>query len=130
MDDGGADGRPLAAVAGVDVLHDELAPLVLEIHVDVGGLVALLGDEAGEEQVVEGWVHRGDAQAIADRRIGRRAAALAENPLIARPADDVVDGQEIVRIAQHFDEGELLADQRLHLGRQAVRIAPFCAGPG
>ena len=41
----------VAAVFLVDVLDHLLAPLVLEIDVDVGRLVALLGDEALEQQV-------------------------------------------------------------------------------
>ena len=39
-DHGGGDGGAVAAVAAVDVLDHLLAPLVLEIHVDVGRLVA------------------------------------------------------------------------------------------
>jgi hypothetical protein len=42
--------RPLAAVFGVDVLDHLLAPLVLEIDVDVRRLAALLRDEALEQQ--------------------------------------------------------------------------------
>ena len=45
VDDGGDDGRPLAAIAAVDVLHHLLAPLMLEIDIDVRRLAALLGDE-------------------------------------------------------------------------------------
>jgi hypothetical protein len=40
-DDGGGQRGPVAAVLGVDVLDDLLAPVVLEIDVDVGWLVAL-----------------------------------------------------------------------------------------
>ena len=85
MDDGGADGGAVAAISFVDVLHHQLAPLVLEVDVDVGRLVALLGDEALEQHVVVGLagIDRGDAEAEADRRIGRRAAALAEDALVA-----------------------------------------------
>ena len=50
-DDGGGDAGALAAVFPVDVLHHLLAPLVLEIDVDVGRLVALGRDEALEEEV-------------------------------------------------------------------------------
>jgi len=34
---------------GIDILDDFLAPLVLEIDVDIGRLVALLRDEALEQ---------------------------------------------------------------------------------
>ena len=51
-DDGRAERGVVAAVGVEDPLHDDLAPLVLEIDVDVGRLVALLRDEALEQQVV------------------------------------------------------------------------------
>ena len=51
VDDGGADRGAVAAVALVDVLDHLLAPLVLEVDVDVGRLVALGRDEALEQQV-------------------------------------------------------------------------------
>ena len=41
VDDGGADRRAMAAVAPVDILDDFLAPLVLEIDVDIGRLAAV-----------------------------------------------------------------------------------------
>ena len=65
----------------IDVLDHLLAPLVLEIDVDVGRLVALRRDEALEQEVDAVGVDRGDAEAVADRGIGRRAAALAEDVL-------------------------------------------------
>src|SRR5690348_2773669 len=50
-DDGGGDAGALAAIFLVDVLDHLLAPLVLEIDIDVGRLVALGRDEALEEEV-------------------------------------------------------------------------------
>ncbi len=50
-DDGGGQRGALAAVLAVDVLDHLLAALVLEVDVDVGRLVALLADEALEQQV-------------------------------------------------------------------------------
>ena len=40
----------------------------------------------------------GDPEAIADHRIRRRAAPLAQDALGAREADDVVDGEEVGRV--------------------------------
>ena len=51
MHDGRADRRAVAAVALVDVLDHLLAPLVLEIDVDVGRLAAVVRDEALEQEV-------------------------------------------------------------------------------
>src|SRR5882762_1228925 len=47
-DERGRQRSALTAVFAIDVLDDFLAPLVLEIDVDVGRLVALLRDEALE----------------------------------------------------------------------------------
>src|SRR6516162_1464326 len=95
-DDGGGDRRALAAVLAVDVLQYLLAPLVLEVDVDVGRLVTLARNEALEQQRGATLrIHRSDAQAIAHARIGGRAAPLAEDPLAARESDHIVDGEEV-----------------------------------
>ena len=47
-----------------------------------------------------GRVDRGDAEAVADHGIGRRAAPLAEDVARAGIVDDVVDGQEIGRVVE------------------------------
>ena len=83
-DDGGAERGVVAAVGLVDPLHDDLAPLVLEVDIDVRRLAPLLRDEALEQQVVALGIDGGDAQHVADRRIGGRAAPLAEDVLAAR----------------------------------------------
>ena len=78
-DDGGGDAGALAAVFAVDILDDFLAPLVLEIDVDVGRLAPLRRDEALEQKIGAVGIDLGDAEAEADGGIGRRAAALAED---------------------------------------------------
>src|SRR4029453_8636936 len=83
MDDGGADRGALAAVAIVEILDHLLAPLMLEIDVDVRRLTPLGGDEALEQEIDRGGVDSGDAEAIADRAVGGGAAALAEDLLAA-----------------------------------------------
>ena len=63
--------------------------------------------------VVDG-VDLGDAEAVAQHRIGGRAAALAQDALLAGEAHDVVHGEEIGRVVELLDErefvGELLRD--------------------
>ena len=114
VDHRGADRRAFPAVATVDVLHHLFAPLVFEIDVDVRRLVALARDEAGEEEVMVGLgrIDGGDAEAEADHRIGGRAAALAENALLPRPAHDVVHGEEVVGVVQLLDQRQLVAQRR------------------
>ncbi len=53
----------MAAIALIDVLDHDLAPLMLEIDVDVGRLAALGGDEALEQEVDPRRIDRGDAEA-------------------------------------------------------------------
>src|SRR5690606_22121508 len=45
VDDGGGDAGAMAAIAFVDVLDDFLAPLMLEIDIDVGRFVTVFGQE-------------------------------------------------------------------------------------
>ena len=99
-DEGGGEGRAVAAVAFVDVLDDLLASLVLEVHVDVRRLVALGGDEALEEEVHARRIDFGDAQAVAHGGVGGGTPALAEDAERTRVADDVVHGQEVVLVGE------------------------------
>src|SRR5688572_19308127 len=57
---------------------------------------------------MRGRVDRGDAEHEADHRIGRRAAALAEDPLAARISDDRVHGQEITGAVELPDQLQLM----------------------
>jgi hypothetical protein len=102
-------------------LKDLFAPLVLEIDVDVGRLVALAADETLEEQVDAGRVDGGDAEAIADGRVRRRPAALAENPAGAGEADQIVDGQEVVFVLEFGNEGKLALDEVSNVGGKRRR---------
>ena len=83
--------RAVPAVAPVDVLDDLLAPLVLEVDVDVRRLVALLRHEALEQEMHPPGVHLGDSEAVAHRRIGCGAASLAENAIRPSETNDIVD---------------------------------------
>jgi hypothetical protein len=130
--------RALAAVAPVDVLDHLLAPLVLEVDVDVRRLVALARDEALEQHAGARRVHRGDAERVADRRVRGRAAALAQDAAFACETDDVVHRQEVGLVAEVGDDRELVLDLRADLFRCALRPAlaaalldqPAQPGPG
>ncbi len=78
-------GRHAGAVAAVfliDILNHLFSALMLKVDVDVRRLVALLGNEPLEQNVDSIGINGRDAQAVADGRVGRRAASLAED---ARP---------------------------------------------
>ncbi len=107
-DDGRGNPGAVAAVAGIDILDHLLAPLMLEIDVDVGRLLALGRDEALEQKIDLGRIDIGDGEAIADGRVGGRAAALAEDAEPARIVHDVVHGEEIGRVVELLDQSELL----------------------
>ena len=79
-DDVGHHGGVVAPVLLVDVLDHLLAPLVLDVEIDVRRLGALPGQEALEEQAHAHRIDGGDAEAVADRRVRGRASALAEDP--------------------------------------------------
>ena len=122
-DDGGGQRRAIAAVFRIEILDHLLAPLVLEIHVDVGRLVALVGNETLEQHVHAGRVHFGDVQRITHRRIGRRAAPLAQDAAAAGEAHDVVHGEEVRLVFELCDERQFVFHQGAHLVGHAVREA-------
>ena len=127
VDDGGADGGAVAAVTPIEILDHLLAPLVLEVHVDVGRLAAVGGYEALEQQIDAGGIDRGDAEAVAHHAVGGRTAALAQNRglrLLAGEAHDVVDGEEVAGVVEPGDQRQLLGEQGAHVVGDAAGEAP------
>src|SRR6185437_11099031 len=98
-DHGRAERRPLAAIGLVDPLDHLLAPLMFEIDIDIGRLLAVRADEALEEEIAFLRIDRGDAEHEAHGGVSGGAPALAENLLRAREADDRIDGEEVRRVA-------------------------------
>lgn|GEM_PF-2825858 len=120
-------GRPLAPVAIEDVLDHLLAPLVLEVHVDIRRLVALLGNESLEQHAHSGRVQLSDAQCKAHGRVGSRSPALAQDGPTSGEADDVMDRQEVALVLQVLDQSEFRLELRQGLVRDPVRPAPVRA---
>src|SRR5579863_10375510 len=110
-DDRRGEPGAVAAVFLVDVLDNLLAPLMLEIDVDVGRLAPRGADEALEQHIDAGGIDRGDAEAVADDRIGRRAAPLAQDAAAPGKRDDVVHGQKIAGVLEPLDQCELMGDE-------------------
>ena len=129
-DDGGGETGALPAVAAVDVLDHLLAPLVLEVDVDVRRLPPLARDEALEQEVDPGRVDGGDAEAVADRGVGGGAPPLAEDALLPGEAHDVVHGEEIGGVAEPGNEPEFVRQGVMDLGRDAFGVGPPGAFPG
>ena len=78
-------------ISFIDPLDHFLAPLMLEIDVDIRRFIPAFGDKAGEEQLLLDRIDRGDVEDVADERIGRAASALAKDILAARILNDGMD---------------------------------------
>ena len=122
-DHGRRQRRTLASVLAVNILDDLFATLMLEIHIDVRRLVALLGNEALEQHRHPRGIDFGDLQAITDDGIGRRAASLTQDAARTRELDDVVYGQKERLIAQFGDQTQFVFDAVTHGPRDAGRPA-------
>ncbi len=119
----GGEAGALAPVSLIDVLDHLLAPLMLEVDVDIGGLVALGRDEALEQKIEPRRIDLGDPEAEADGGIGRRAAALTQDAARAREAHDVVHGEKIRRVAERSDQREFMGQRLARPLRNALGIA-------
>ena len=122
----------MTTVLLIKVLDDLLTPLVLEVDIDVGRLVALARDEALEQHRHARGIDLGDAEAITHRGVRRRAAPLTEDAATARERDQIVHGEEIGFVTELGDEREFVLDQRAHIGRHVIaqrrRPAPALHG--
>jgi hypothetical protein len=127
---GRAEGGVIAPVLVEDPLHDDFAPFMFEVDVNVRRFVALFRDEALEQQVISCGIDRGDPQDVADSAIRGAAAALAKNVLRPRKVHDRMDGQEVWRIAQPLDQIEFVAKGLDHIVGQPLGIPPGRAFPG
>ena len=108
--------RPLAPVRLVDPLDDLLAPVRVEVDVDVGLLVAQRRQEPLERQVVEDRVDRGDVEQVADGTVRGGSPPLAEDAAAPRLLHDAVHDEEVPREVLLLDDAEFLLDAR------AVRV--------
>ncbi|MNP01315.1 hypothetical protein D3C76_931240 [compost metagenome] len=113
----------MPAIATKYILDHLLAPVVLEVHVDVRRLVALARQEALEQQAVLHRVEFGDAQHETHHRVGSRTPPLAKNALAAGEVDDVVHSQEVAFVAQFLDQGQFLGQHIPHLATRPRRPA-------
>src|SRR5207247_10097841 len=127
-DDGRRHGGAALAVAAVDVLDDRFPAIAGgQVEVDVGPLAALLGEEALEEEAHADRVDRRDAERVADRAVGGRAAPLAEDASLAAEADDVPHDQEVAGEVETLDHAELVRELSLD-GRRDGSVP--IGGPG
>ena len=111
---GGHSGAALS-VAAIDVLDDLLALVAArQIDIDVGPLPALLGEKALEQQLHPDRVDRRDPERIADRAVGRRAAPLRHDCVLAAELHDVPDDEEVAGKAKPRDYFEFVRELAEH----------------
>ena len=122
-DEGRAERGIVAAIGFEHPLHHDLAPLMLEVDIDIGRLLALLADEALEQEIAAFWIDRGDAEHVADRRIGGRSSSLTEDVATAREAHDRVHRQKVWCIFHRGDQRQFVSEDLRDLVGQAVGIA-------
>ena len=104
---------------------DHLPPVPgVEVHVDVGHLLAARVEEPLEEEVVLDRVDVDDAQAVRHARTGRAAPARPD-PDAARlgVADEVPDDEEVRGEPHRLDDVELEVDALAHVHREVVAVA-------
>ena len=95
-----------------------------------GGSFRAADDEPLEQQIDLGRIDAGDADAVADRRIRGRAAALAQNAARAGEFHEIVNRQEIGLELQLLDELKLMLDQRRELFPERLRDTVRRPAPG
>ena len=98
----------MPAVALVDVLDHLLAPIAArQVQVDVGPLAPRLGQEALEQEVHADGIDRGEAEAVADRAVGGRAAPLHEDAVGTTVLHELPHDEEVAREVEPADQVEL-----------------------
>ena len=98
----------------------------LDVDVDVGRAVALRGQEPLEQQAVGDRVGVGDAEGVADRRVGRRSPALAEDVVLPAELDDVLHDQEVAGEAELLDDSQLVLDLGVGPRRPLAAVRTGC----
>ena len=94
-------------VLPIDVLNHFFTAIVLDVEIDIGRLSALLRYEALEEKPHTHRIDGGDPQAVANRRVGGRAASLTEDVLLSAVPHDLPHREEIPVVLEVLNDGEL-----------------------
>ena len=99
------------------------AEALVEVHVDVGHLLATRIEEALEEEVVPDGIEVDDLQAVGDAAAGGRAPARAHaDAALAGVTDQVPHHEEIRREPHVGDDAELVVETADDLGREGLAV--------
>ena len=94
-----------------------------------GGSLRSLLMKRSNSMLMRDGIDLGDAERVADRGVGGRAAALAQDVVAPREGDDVVDGEEVGLVVELGDQRELVLDQLAHVGRAPGRRRTAAPSP-
>ena len=95
----------MLAVAAIDLLDHAFAAVAAgKVQIDVGPCLPAFAEEAFEEQIAGDGIAGGDAEAVADDAIGRAAAPLHENVVLAAIVRDIPDNEKVAGEAQAADQ--------------------------
>ena len=118
----------LGAVELADVLHDLEAALIVEVHVDIGHLGALRGEEALEHEAVVERVEGGDVHRVGHDGAGGGPSARAHADAVALcPAHVLLDDQEVVGEALLADDLVLVLEALADVLAADLELAPVLA---
>ena len=90
------------------VLNEFIAPIVREVHVDVGRRGPFGIKETLEGELILERVHRCDAAEVGDERARHRATCVGENAFCARLTQKVCDDEKVRRVALFCDYRKLV----------------------
>ncbi len=114
------------AVAAIDVLNRLLAIVAArQVEIDVGPFAALLGQKALEQEFHLDRVHCRDSERVTHRAVGRGAASLHHDPILAAELHDVPYDQKVTGELEPLDNSELVFE--LVAGAIVHRTAPSLA---
>ena len=108
-------GRAVFAVTAINFLDHAFAPIAArKIEIDIGPAFAAFAQETLEDEMIAHWIDRRDAEAITNRAVGRAAAALHHDVVLAAEIDDVPDDQKISGEAELLNEREFFFELTFH----------------
>ena len=116
-------GHPVRAIFLDHVLDHFVAPVVGEVHVDIGHLDAFGIQEPLERQAVVDRIEIRDTQAIQDDAAGGRATRSARDGALACPGDKVPDKQDVRGEARLLDHLEFVRQALAVRGGQTLPVA-------
>ena len=116
----------VATVFVVDELDRFLTTIGLDIDVDIRRSITLRREKSLEQQLVAHRVDIGDADGVADCRIGCRPSPLTQDVVVFAERDNVVDDEEIAGKSELADDPQFVVDLRISGGIRLAAAISTC----